>query len=182
MVKKNSSLKLLLLSNSVIYLALGLFGPFYLIFIEKIGGSIENFGFAMGLMIIAGSLTTYLVGKYSDRFGRKIFLIIGGLVSSVIIFSYTLIDSLMQLYILQILNGIFLTTHETAEYIFLTSLVDEKKKGEKMGGYYGLIGFFVGIATMLGGVLVGKFGFEIIFYLCSGLVLVGSLLLLRIKE
>ena len=43
--KKN--LRIFTFSNSLMALASGLFGPFYLIFINNIGGSIENFGIAV---------------------------------------------------------------------------------------------------------------------------------------
>ena len=44
-------------------LAFGLFGPFYLIFINDIGGSIENFGIAVGLVVLSGALISLVAGR-----------------------------------------------------------------------------------------------------------------------
>src|SRR3989344_6961171 len=94
--------KIFTFSNSLMALAFGLFGPFFLIFINNVGGSIENFGIAVGLVVLSGALVSLIAGKYSDKFGRKPFLIFGGYASAVIVFLYTVIYSVWQLYLLQI--------------------------------------------------------------------------------
>ena len=53
-------------------LAFGLFGPFYFIFINDIGGSVENFGIAVGLVVLSGALTSLIIGKSSDKLGRRL--------------------------------------------------------------------------------------------------------------
>src|SRR3989338_2422572 len=109
--KKN--LRIFTFSNSLMALAFGLFGPFYLIFINDIGGSIENFGIAVGLVVLSGALVSLIAGKYSDKFGRKPFLILGGYASAIIVFLYTIINSVWQLYTLQIVSGIIISIFET---------------------------------------------------------------------
>src|SRR3989338_5295527 len=106
MLQKLGNYRLFLLSNSSLAFALGLFMPFWIVFLQDFGGSIEQFGFSIGLMMLAQSITSYFVGRYSDKFGRKVFLIIGGFILSGIVFAYTLITSLVHLYVLQIINGI----------------------------------------------------------------------------
>ena len=56
--------------------AIGLFMPFWIVFIQDFGGSIESFGFAIGLMAFVQSISSYFAGKLADTFGRKIFIII----------------------------------------------------------------------------------------------------------
>src|SRR3989338_6337650 len=104
--EKLGNYRVFLLSNSALSFALGLFTPFWIIFLQDFGGSIQQFGFSIGLMVLAQSVTSYLVGKYSDKLGRKIFLIIGGFVLAAVTLAYTLITSMAQLYFLQIVNGI----------------------------------------------------------------------------
>src|SRR3989344_9461612 len=111
--------RILLFSNSILSFALGLFMPFYIIFIQDFGGGIESFGFSIGLMVLAQSLTSYFAGKYSDRFGRKIFLIFPGLLLTGITILYTLITSLIQLYVLQIMLGIASSIQVTIETVML---------------------------------------------------------------
>ncbi|OGI15819.1 hypothetical protein A3K63_00440 [Candidatus Micrarchaeota archaeon RBG_16_49_10] len=178
----NLNLKAFILSNSIVYFAAGLFGSFYFLFIEKMGGSIENFGISVGLMTIAQASTSYFGGKYSDKFGRKPFLIASGFISALTVFLYTIINSLWQLFALQVLNGIISSIYGTSELSFLGDITEKTTRGLNIGKYNAIVGIFAGLAVILGGFLIGKFGFKLIFYFCSLFYLVGTLLLLRIKE
>src|SRR3990167_6073494 len=113
-LSRKRNFKFFTFSNSLMALAFGLFGPFYLIFINDIGGSIENFGIAVGLVVLSGALVSLFTGKYSDKFGRKPFLILGGYASAILVFLYTIIGSIWQLYMLQIFNGLIVSLFETS--------------------------------------------------------------------
>ena len=178
--KKN--LRILTFSISLMALAVGLFGPFYFIFINEIGGSIENFGIAAGLAVLSGALFSLFAGKYSDKFGRKPFLIVGGYASAVIVFLYTIIGSLWQLYILQILNGLILSVFETSESSFLGDITEKQNRGTKIGKYYAFIGIAEALAIFIGGFLAGSFGFKIVFYMVSVIFIISTTILFRLKE
>ena len=90
-LNKLGNYKLLILSSSVAAFAGGLFAPFWILFIKDFGGGLELFGMAIGLMVIAESATAYFAGKYSDRLGRKIFMILSGFLGAAVIFAYTII-------------------------------------------------------------------------------------------
>lgn len=181
MLTKLGNYKLFLFSNSILALAMGIFAPFWIIFIQNFG-SIEQFGFAVGLTVLAQSITSYFFGKHSDRLGRKIFLIAGGLVISVVIIAYTLIDSLTQLYILQIIYGIAASSYSTMETVFLGDVTKKSRRGADIGKYQAIIGIIAALAIMSGGFLVGRAGFKIIFYVTAALIFISTLLLLYIKE
>lgn len=179
---KKKNLKILTLSRSLLALATGLFGPFYILFINDIGNSIENFGIAVGLMVLAGGIFSLFAGKLSDKIGRKPFLIIGGFASAVIVFLYTIIDTTWQLYLLQIFNGIIAAGFETTEGIYLTDIINQSKRGEEMGRYDGVVDIFEALAIIAGGFLVGRFGFEIIFYIVAFISLISTFVMFGLKE
>lgn len=179
---KKRNLRIFTLSNSLMAFAFGLFGPFYLIFINDLGGSIENFGIAVGLVVLSGALMSLIAGKYSDKFGRKPFLILGGYASAIIVFLYTIIGSLWQLYALQILSGIIISIFETSEHSFLGDITEKQKRGTKIGKYGVFVGIAEALAIFIGGFLVGKFGFEIMFYIISILFVVSTTVMLKLKE
>lgn len=162
--------------------AFGLFGPFYYIFINDIGGTIENFGIAVGLVVLSGASVSMISGKYSDKFGRKPFLIIGGYASAILVFLYTIIDSLWQLYTLQILNGIIVNLFETSESSFLGDVTEKKSRGVNIGKYKAVVGIAEGLAILAGGFLAGGFGFKIVFYVVSTIFVITTTILLKIKE
>ena len=185
MKKQNSRKKnfnIFTFSNSLMALAVGLFGPFYYLFINDMGGSIENFGIAAGLLVLSGALFSLFAGKFSDKIGRKPFLIIGGFVSAIIVFFYTIIDATWQLYLLQIFSGIIIAGFETAEGAYLGDLTDHNKRGEEVGKYGALIGISEAVAIITGGFLAGRFGFETIFYIVSFICLISTFVMLGLRE
>jgi len=178
--KKN--LRIFTFSNSLMAFAFGLFGPFYLIFINDLGGSIENFGIAVGLVVLSGALMSLIAGKYSDKFGRKPFLILGGYASAIIVFLYTIIGSLWQLYLLQILSGIIISIFETSEHSFLGDITKKQERGTEIGKYRVFVGIAEALAIFMGGFLVGKFGFEIMFYIISIFFVISTTIMFKLNE
>jgi MFS family permease len=156
--------------------------PFWIIFLQDFGGSIEQFGFAIGLMMLAQSVTSYYVGKYSDKLGRKIFLIIGGFILAGVVFAYTLITSLLQLYILQIINGITSSMQATMETTFLGDITKKIKRGADIGRFHAIVGIMAAVSMMAGGFVVGRLGFKIIFYITAAIIFVSTFMLFYIKE
>lgn len=173
--------RIFITSNSFMSFAFGLLRPFYVIFIEKLGG-IEILGLGMGIMMIFYSLSGYFAGKYSDIFGRKNFLVGSGVILSIVIFSYTLISSVLQLIILQIIDGIAGSVYQTMEMSFLGDITKRESRGKYIGLYHTLLGMASGIAMIIAGFIVAKIGLKIIFYLTASLTFVSSLILLGIKE
>jgi len=163
-------------------LAFGLFGPFYLIFINDIGGSIENFGIAVGLVVLSGALISLVAGRYSDSIGRKPLLIIGGYASAIIVFLYTLIDSMWQLYLLQIFSGLIISVFETSESAYLADITEKQKRGAEIGKYDAYVGFAEALAIFAGGFLAGKFGFEFVFYVVSIIFVISTTIMFKLKE
>lgn len=174
--------RILLLSNSVMAFAIGLFMPFWIVFLQDFGGSIESFGFAIGLMALSQSITSYFCGRYSDRVGRKIFLIIAGFAITAVIIAYTLITSMIQLYILQVVNGITQAIQMTMETTMLGDVTKKVSRGADIGKYHAVIGILAAIAMMGGGFLVGQLGIKIIFYITAVLFFISTIVLFYIKE
>ena len=170
------------LVNAVMAFAFGLFGPFYFLFISDRGGSIENFGVAVGLLVLSGALASFISGKYSDRCGRKIFLIVGGYASACIVYGYTVVAELWQLYLLQIASGIVISIFETAEASFLGDLTKNGNRGSVVGSYDALAGIAEAIAIFLSSFLVGRFGFDVVFYVVVLLFVVSTSFLFLLKE
>ncbi len=174
--------RLFLSARSVFSLAAGFYFPFWIIFIQGFGQSIETFGFALGLMALAQALTAYFIGRHSDVLGRKIFIIIAGFAMSGILLAYTFITSLIQLYILQILDGIITTVDATMEQTLLADITEKISRGTDIGKYRAITGVMIALSMMGGGYLVGQLGIHIIFYITAALIFLSTLALFYIKE
>ncbi len=178
----NRNLKIFTISNTLMAFAFGLFGPFYIIFINDIGGSIENFGIAMGLVVLSGAVLSIVAGKYSDLMGRKPLLIMGGYASAIVVLLYTFIDSLWQLYALQVISGLIISVFETSESAYLADITKKQKRGADVGKYSAYAGFAEAIAIFAGGFLARRFGFEIIFYAVSIIFIIATTIMFTLSE
>ena len=70
------SLRMFTALSSVWGIVYGLIGPFYAVYVSNITGGMDKLGFAFSIMILVQAATSYIVGHYSDRLGRKPFLFI----------------------------------------------------------------------------------------------------------
>lgn len=172
----------LLLSSAIGSAVWGVMGPFYVLYLQKLGGGIENFGFAFGLFAIATSVTSYFVGKYSDRFGRKPFLILTSVAYGVVIFLYTLVTSVAQLFALQVVFGVTDAAWKISETAFLGDITKRKHRGQALGTYTFIISMLQGVTMLFSGILIGKMGFEIIFYIVAAVNIVSVIPLFFINE
>ncbi len=181
-MKNISGLSVFTLTASIWTFALSLIGPFYVVFAQQIGGTIQNLGIAFGFLVFAQAITSYFIGKHSDKIGRRPFLIFTGYVNSLIFFLYTFVTTTFQLYIIQIFLGIAMAMELTISKAFLGDLTKKYKRGRQIGKYDLVVGIFGGIAIIIGGFLIGKFGFQIIFYLGSIFFFLATTLLFLIKK
>jgi hypothetical protein len=94
-VKKNSEQSLFVLTtvNSLVGIVTGLLGPFYILYIKDFSGSIDRLGTAYAIMIFTQAVSAYGIGKSSDKYGRKPFMIASAYAS--IIFLSTVIKFIL---------------------------------------------------------------------------------------
>ena len=65
---------------------------------------------------------------------------------------------------------------------FLGDVTQKRRRGIQIGKYNAIIGVFSAFAIIIGGMLISKFGFRIIFYAISSLFFISTSLLFLIKE
>jgi MFS family permease len=179
---KLNNLSIFTLVNSIGNFAWGLIGPFYVVYAQQVGGTIENLGIAFGLLILVESFVSYFAGKYSDKIGKKPFLIFIGFSNAITLFLYTLITTVTQLYVIQIFLGAVDGMQKTVSTAFLGDTTKRSKRGLQIGKYNMVINIFSGFSIMVGGLLIGRYGFQIIFYIGSFLMFIATSLLFFIKE
>lgn len=169
----NRNYKIFLISNSILSFAFGFYSPFYIIFVRDFG-NVQQFGFSVGLMTLAFAIASYFGGKYSDKFGRKAFLITSGFIFAGVIISYTFIESINQLYILQIIYGIASALNATMEASFLGDVTKMESRGLHIGKYRAITNVIESFAIMGGGFVVGILGYKSIFYIAAVLVTLAT--------
>lgn len=174
--------RIMLSANGIALFALQLIGPFFVLFINQKGGSIENLGLLFGSNLLAKAIATYYIGKASDKFGRKPFLILSQFIAGILIICYLYVQNLPQLYALQIIGGLNSATWGIAEASFMGDITFKKTRGRVLGFYNMFLGIISAIGLMLGGFAIGKFGFKIIFWAVAIISFISIIILLWIKE
>ncbi len=168
--------------SSIFAIVLGFIGPFYVLQVQKLSGGVEKLGLAFSIMVLAQAATTYFVGHFSDKLGRRPFLFITAYTDSAILFFYTVITEPYQLYILQILLGVTNGMADTVSTSFLGDLTVKSDRGRNVGKYNAIVGFSAGIGLFFGGYLVKFYGLKTLFYLASAVMAIASTLIFLIKE
>ncbi len=168
--------------RSVWAVTFGLIGPFYVVYVANLSGGMEKLGVAFSIMVLFQSLTSYLAGRFSDKLGRKPFLIVTAYVDMTILFLYTVIDETHQLYLLQGMLGITNGVIDTISTSLLGDLTIKEKRGKTVGKFNAIVGLSSAIGLSVGGYVVKYYGIKSLFYLASLVVALTTILLFFIKE
>ncbi len=182
-------MRLLIASQSAALFGSGLVFPFYLIFIKEIGAGFTEYALAYGLFTICSSLLHTRLGAWSDRCGRKALLLWSGWGMAALFLLFPLVTWIGQVYVLQVLMGLFGAMQKTGEKALIADLTDRSgqqegggSRGRTIGRYHGYVGLFSGLAVIAGGFLIDLFTIDLIFYIGSLWMFVSGLLLLRMRE
>lgn len=184
----NVVIKILILSDLIIWSAYNLLAPVFAIFItEQIpGASLESVGIAAGLYFIVKAIAEVPVGIYLDKMkGEKDELysaLIGTMLTAFVYFSYSFVDSVWHLYVLQIILGMAAALSFPGWYSIFSRHVDQEKRAMEWSMYDISLGIGIALASTLGAFIADKFGFQILFVIIGIFTCLGSLSLLIIKN
>ena len=143
---------LVMLSTFAYFVAVGMITPTLPRYVE---GPLASGNFAVGVTVGAFAITAVMlrpfVGRVSDRRGRKILIVGGGLIVAASIAAYALADSLLPLLIARLVTGV----GEAAFYVGAATVINDIAPNERRGealSYFSLA-LFGGLAV---GPLVGE--------------------------
>lgn len=172
----------LLLSQGVALFGSGIVFPFYVLFAREVGANFAEFGIAYALFSLSAAATHALVGRWSDSFGRRPFLLLNSWGTAFLLILLPMVTSIGQLYALQVALGVFGAMHRTTEKALVADLTDGPERGRVIGRYHGWIAIASALAVVVGGYLIDLLTLSVIFYVASPILFVSGLMALRIKE
>ena len=153
---------------------MGILGPVYSIYFEKISGSIREVGILIGIYWIIVGLLEVPFGILSDKIGKKKIFTLGGALVSFSIFLYPLIYNLHQILLAQIIGALGYSMQMPAFYALLADATKKKKRCLEIGFIDASGNIFYGLASMFSGLLISIFGFSLIFIFASVLHFTSS--------
>jgi len=174
-------LKLLLISDAWINLALGMIGPIYAIFVEHIGGDILDASFAYSAYMFTAGIVMYLISKWEDHVKHKEkFVIAGYILCSLTCLSYFFVYNQTTLLFTQVLLGISLALLDPSFDSLYSHYVKKSEEASSWGTWEAMNNIVVAISAIIGGFLANQFGFKVLFLIMFVVSLLGPITAIRL--
>lgn len=175
--------KLLILSDLLIYFGLGMTSPILAVFIkENLNSTIAAAGFAVTMFLIIKSLSQIIFSKIfspKDRFK----MVMGGAVmiaASPFICAFS--TNIWHILLAQTVYGIGAGLTGPAWMSLFILNVSKKRPGFEWSVYSTILGIGMGIAAYVGGNLVELWNFKPVFLISGVLAISGMLVLLKLMN
>jgi MFS family permease len=150
---------------------------------SQLGATTTIVGFIYMVGSASGAVFSPMVGKLSDRIGRKPIMTFSMVGFMVAFSAYAFIESFVQAFPIQALEGLTWAAMGAAVTAFIADIVPSEKRGWAMGMYERtwFIGWIIG--PVLGGYIADVLGFKTTFLMGSALLVLGlTLMVLFVKE
>jgi len=166
--KLNKKLKTLIMVNTVLVFTVGMFAPFYAVFVQKIGGGAALAGVSWALFSVISGVLILILSKWESRIRRRhVLLALGYLVRSIVFLSYAFMNNIPQLLVTQVLWGIASALGTPAFDALYTSNVSKDSAIVEWGDWEGVSAIATGLAALTGGILIQIIGFQTLFLCMS---------------
>jgi DHA1 family multidrug resistance protein-like MFS transporter len=154
-------------------LGIGIISPLLPLYISSMGATGVGLGIIMASYHISNSVAVPIVGRQSDRKGRKVFLATGLLIYSITSVGYIFADNVVLLSVVRLFQGVAGAMVLPIAIAYLGDLSPEGEEGKWMG--YANAAFFsgFGFGPFIGGVVTENFGQNPAFFILIGLNLLA---------
>ncbi len=150
-------------------------------FSAELGGSDSWAGLVVGIFTISAVLMRPIAGRLLDKQGRRGVFILGLIVFLICVVAYNWTSTISVLLMLRFIHGFGWGASSTASSTIASDVVPKSRLGEGMG-YFGLTSTLaMAIAPALGLEILGGYGFNAVFYISAGVVLISIFIALLIK-
>ena len=172
--------------------AWGLINPVFAVFVVRnitygnVGKAAEVAGFAALIYWILKSFLQIPIGAYLDRNHGEhddfIFTLIGTVICGLVPIGYIFSSLPEHIYLLQVFYAIGMSMLIPSSYAIFTRHIDKGKEAVEWSLDSTILGFGAGITGAVGGIIAGKFGFNVVFIIASLLNFVAAVSFLAVKK
>ena len=157
------ALATLLVSLFIAIVGIAFVIPFLPILAVDYGANGFELGLIMASFSISMAITQPIVGLFSDRHGRKLFLLAGLAIYSLTGFAYVLSSSVIDMSLIRLIQGVGGGLVFAVSMAYVGDLAPEEHEGRYMGMYnVAMFGGF-GCGPLIGGILKDAFGMNASF-------------------
>ncbi len=168
----------LMLTMAATALGASIVVPLLPVYASQMGATGHQLGLVFSGFALARSLLLPLIGLLADRHGRRIVMLLGLLIFSLIAVAFVFAQSVTQLIVCRVIQGIGAAMVIPIARAYGGDLSPPGREGRTMGQFN--MAFFAGLACgpWIGGYIKDFFGMRFAFYSMGGLALVGFVLAL----
>ncbi len=182
-IQLNSSLRILVTASVLMNFVIGVFSPFYAIFVQKISGDIAMAGVSWAVFEIVCGVLTLLFTRWSLRVHeQELLLALGYVLRAGVFLSYAFMSTMLQLILTQVLWGIAAAIGVPAFDALFSAHTSKDSSIAEWGGLEGVTGIAVGIAALVGGYVIKAFGFQSIFFGMSAISVMLAVYIWRLPR
>ncbi len=182
----NTTLKTLILVSLFLHFAAGLLSPVYALYVQSIGGTLEQVGVTFAAMPFIIAIGLLILGKQTDKTGNEESYLLLGYVLKVIGFSgYLLVSTVPQLIIVQCILGISYVISTPAYQSLYTKHLTKGKFAQNWSVWEAVTQLSAATAAIVGSLVLKLFGFQSLFLLMTLFATLGlatTVILLRLKK
>lgn len=181
MARHTKPASILIWSSNIWNFADGLFGPLFAVFAQQVGGSVLDIAWAWGVYLIVTGVCVIIVGNISDKMSKLPILFTGYLLTALFSFAYLLVDSTLDLLLVQAGLGFALALSNPTYFALLGKHSNASTHGGSLWGWAdGRDKIATGLAVLIGGAVVSATSFQTLFVMIGTLQLIATFYLARL--
>jgi MFS family permease len=182
MKQQHSKLLVPSILNFLSFLDNNLTIPIMALYASILGANPATAGFIIGLYSITNTPVNILSGRWIDRVGYKLPLVVGLLGSATSMFGYSLTRLPVHLALVRVIHGICGGLKSPAVMSTFTEYAEASQRGRAMGFY----GLSLAAANLTGfglsGVIVSRLGYEALFLFGAIMLAIGAVIALSLPK
>lgn len=166
-LRKNVALRNLFFYNGIFCFAQNLLGPLYAVFVQRIDNKIIWVSIAWATSLVSTTFFVYILSRVGDRFRDKNLLLAGFLIRSVAWFLFLFVNSIPALLGNMILVGLGEAVGTPAFNAIFAEHLDDGCHVAEYSDWSVVLNIMLAGGTVIGGLVVSRFGFKPIFVMMS---------------
>ena len=157
----------ILLLSMVSHAATQMVAPIVTEYAVSIGASLTVAGTVAGLMSLAALFLRPFSGRFSDKYNKKIIIMVSGAAMGLCMYAYAVFDSVEMIAVIRILHGVSFSFLSVALMAFNTAFVPKDKIGEGIGWMVVTQTVAFAVGPNLGLWLVEEMGYGACFFVAA---------------
>lgn len=184
LVDMNKILKILIISDILLFSGFGFIGPILAIFIHDSlkGGSIAAAGIASAIFLITHALLQILFAYVFNPKDRLWMLRLGTFLMVLVPIGYIFSTSIYHIFLAQFVYGIGAAFGYPSWSSFFTSNLEKGRRGLQYAVYNSSVSIGSAITAAVGASLAEFFGFKIVFGIVAFFLFIGFLVLFKLDK